>query len=199
MPQNQSQLTQHKTDLKQAHKSKNHTEDFAPDLHPLLLMQKQIGNAQIARLVASDKLQNGLPEVGQAGGLISNSLASRITGQLGKGMPLPTEKREQMESNLGQPLADVRIHTGEQADNLNQRISAQAFTLGSDVFFRDGVSPRDDQVLSHELTHVVQQRSMPQGGPLTVGPSDDQFEQQAQSTAVNVKPSSAAMAPDVTD
>jgi len=199
MPQNQSHLTQHKSDIGQAKKPKNHPENYAPDLHPLLLLQKQIGNAQIARMAASDELQNGLPEVGQAGGPISNSLASRITGQLGKGTPLPSQQREQMESNLGQPLDDVRIHTGEQADNLNQRISARAFTLGSDVFFRDGVNPHDDQLLSHELTHVVQQRSMPQGGPLTVGPSDDQFEQQAQSTAVNVKSSPAAMAPDVAD
>ena len=187
MPQNQSQKTQQKNDLKQLNKPKNQSGEFTPEIHPLLRLQNQIGNAKVARMVADDNQMQRLPEVGKAGGPVSNQLASRITSQLGKGSPLPAHRREQMESHFMQPLEDVRLHTGEEANNLNQSISASAFTLGSDVFFGNKVSPNDDHLLTHELTHVVQQRSMPLGGPLTVGPSDDQFEQQAQSTAGNTK------------
>ena len=190
MPQNQSRQTQQKNDLKQLNKPRNESGDFTPEIHPLLRLQKQIGNAKIARLVGDDNQMQRLPEVGAAGGPVSNQLASRITSQLGNGSPLPAQKRERMESRFGQSLEDVRLHTGEESHDLNRSISASAFTLGSDVFLGSSVSPNDDHLLSHELTHVVQQRSMPLGGPLTVGPSDDQFEQQAQTSVANTAASS---------
>ena len=185
MPQDQTRQTQKKNDLKQLNKPSNDTGEITPEIHPLLRMQKQIGNAKVARLVEDGGLEQGLPEVGMAGGPVSNQLASRITRQLGNGKPMSPPKRERMESHFGQSLGDVRLHTGEEANNLNRSISASAFTLGSDVFFGNNASPNDNKLLTHELTHVVQQQSMPQGGPLTVGPNDDQFEQQAQTTASN--------------
>jgi hypothetical protein len=184
MSQNQSHLNQQKSDLKQVTQQKSQTAEYQPEIHPLLRLQKQIGNAYIARMLSDNDFQQGLPEVGDAGGPISNQLASRITRQLDHGESLPSHKRAQMESQFGQSLPDVHIHTGKEADDLNRSISARAFTLGSDLFFRDDASPDDDQLLNHELTHVMQQQSMPMGGPLTVGPSDDAYEHQAQSNVM---------------
>jgi hypothetical protein len=54
----------------------------------------------------------------------------------------------------------VRILDGR-ADQLNQSIQARAFTVGQDVFFRQGLyQPRiraGQELIAHELTHVVQQ------------------------------------------
>jgi hypothetical protein len=172
---------QHKTELRQVNKPKNQMGEFTPEIHPLLRLQTKIGNGRIARMMTDENVMQRMPEVGQAGGPVSNQLANRITSELGKGSPMPVVSREQMETRFGQPFNDVRIHTGEQSQSLNQSISAKAFTLGSDIFFGNNATPNDSQLLTHELTHVVQQRSMPVGGPLTVGPSDDHLEQQAES------------------
>jgi hypothetical protein len=37
--------------------------------------------------------------------------------------------------------------------------------------------------MAHELTHVVQQRSMSSSGGMQVGPAGDSYEQEADSTA----------------
>jgi hypothetical protein len=190
MAQDQSRKTQQKNEVNQVHKPKSDLGEFTPEIHPLLPMQKQLGNAYIARMLSDDSVMQRLPEVGQAGGQVSSQLAERITSQLGKGSPLPDQKREQMETRFGQSMEDVRLHTGEESNYLNQSISARAFTLGSDIFFRNTTNPDDDDLLTHELTHVVQQRSMPVGGPLTVGPSGDEYEHQAQTYAEHTNLSS---------
>jgi hypothetical protein len=75
------------------------------------------------------------------------------------GQPLPTAVREKMESAFGANFNDVRIHVGPQASS----IGALAFTLGSDLYFAPGqYNPQTihgQQLLGHELTHVVQQRA----------------------------------------
>ena len=62
---------------------------------------------------------------------------------------------------MGSDFSSVRIHTGQESDSLNRSLSARAFTTGSDIFFRSGEynpgSTQGQQLLAHELTHVVQQ------------------------------------------
>ena len=52
-----------------------------------------------------------------------------------------------------------------QSDQLNRSIQARAFTTGQDVFFRQGEydpgSKDGQELIAHELTHVVQQTSPP--------------------------------------
>jgi hypothetical protein len=62
------------------------------------------------------------------------------------------------------PRADfsgVKVHTDAQSDQLNRSIQAKAFTTGQDVFFRAGAyqpgSRAGQELIAHELTHVVQQ------------------------------------------
>jgi len=77
------------------------------------------------------------------------------------GMPLPEPLRLQMEQRLGADLSAVRIHTDGEAAALCRRMNARAFTVGSDIYFAEGAwDPLGDtgiELLSHELTHVVQQ------------------------------------------
>ncbi len=77
----------------------------------------------------------------------------------GGGRPLPEVVRGKMEAALGADFSNVRVHVGPQAE----RIGAIAFTLGSDIYFAPGrYQPntlRGQQLLGHELTHVVQQRA----------------------------------------
>jgi hypothetical protein len=102
--------------------------------------------------------------------------------------------RANMEAGFGTSFKDVRVHTDSEADTLNRSISAKAFTTGNDIFFRKDTSPSDSTLLAHELTHVVQQRSMSSGGGMTVGPAGDTHEQHADTMASAVTSGAAAAA-----
>jgi hypothetical protein len=76
----------------------------------------------------------------------------------GGGHALPPAVRQKMEAYFGASFADVRVHVGPHA----AAIGAHVFTRGSDIHFAPGQydphSVRGQEVLAHELTHVVQQR-----------------------------------------
>jgi hypothetical protein len=97
-----------------------------------------------------------------AGGLaLSPDLEAAVHQAGGGGQPLPDEIRRPMEQAFGADFGGVRIHADADSDRLNCSMQAQAFTMGSDLFFRRGAyapGSRDGQKLvAHELTHVVQQ------------------------------------------
>ena len=75
------------------------------------------------------------------------------------GQPLPPPVRQKMESFFKTSFADVRVHVGPQAP----AIGALAFTQGSHIHFAPGqynpASPQGQQILGHELAHVMQQRA----------------------------------------
>jgi pimeloyl-ACP methyl ester carboxylesterase len=79
----------------------------------------------------------------------------------GRGQPLIAAIRQPMEQALGADFRDVKIHTDSKADRLNQSIQAKAFTTGRDILFRQGEynpsSRGGQELLAHELTHVIQQ------------------------------------------
>jgi hypothetical protein len=75
------------------------------------------------------------------------------------GRPLPSALRAKMEAFFHADFSDVRIHQGPQA----QSIGAHAFTMGSGIWFAPGRYAPDtrhgQQLIGHELAHVVQQRA----------------------------------------
>jgi hypothetical protein len=75
------------------------------------------------------------------------------------GMPLPKEALTKMESALGASFSDVRIHIGSEAAS----VGAIAFTWGSNIHFAPGHynpgTPQGQELLGHELVHVLQQRA----------------------------------------
>lgn len=95
---------------------------------------------------------------GATGGGAVSPDTERAIGSSSGGAPLPSTTRERLESAFGADFGDVRVHTGAQAAGLNDHLGAQAFTVGSDIFFRGDVPSATDPLLAHELTHVVQQR-----------------------------------------
>lgn len=77
----------------------------------------------------------------------------------GGGNPLPAPLQHQMETAFGTSFSDVRVHQGHEATLLG----AQSFTRGHDIHFAPGVydpsTPSGQEMVGHELAHVVQQRS----------------------------------------
>ncbi|HEU4322065.1 MAG TPA: DUF4157 domain-containing protein [Roseiflexaceae bacterium] len=210
-PRRQNQLRR-KTDSERAPE---------PPAHPLLRLQRQIGNQQIARMLAQredmDEIQTlrvqredmdeiqpmrvqredmdeiqASPEVGMEGGPVSSQTAQRIQSMRGGGAPLSESMRGSMEQSFGTSFDDVRVHNSGESASINRAISAKAFTTGSDIFLGDGASSGDSKLMAHELTHVVQQRSMSSSGPMSVGPADDHYEREADSMASSL---SSAPAP----
>jgi len=92
----------------------------------------------------------------------SAQLEASIQGKRGSGQPLDESVKEPMEGAFGADFSGVRVHTDAKSDELNQAIQAKAFTTGEDIFFREGAyepgSRGGQELLAHELTHVVQQK-----------------------------------------
>jgi Domain of unknown function (DUF4157) len=93
----------------------------------------------------------------------SPSVESRLSATKGGGNSLPESTRTHMESAIGADFSNVRVHTGGEAVQLSQDLSAHAFTHGSDVYFNSGkFAPNTEggrHLLAHELVHTVQQGS----------------------------------------
>lgn len=89
------------------------------------------------------------------------SVSDNFLGHLGPGRPLDPSTRAYFEPRFGRDFSAVRIHTDSRAAESARAIGARAFAAGPDIAFESGeYSPGTSQglrLLSHELTHVVQQ------------------------------------------
>jgi hypothetical protein len=124
--------------------------------------------------------------VGPQGGQVPPQVEAAINRARGGGKPLGRALQEQMGASLGHDFSGVRVHTDEEADWLNQQLHAVAFTTGRHVFFKRGKyepnSVGGRVLISHELTHVVQQgtgRVRGGGSEMAVRPAGDAYEQEA--------------------
>jgi hypothetical protein len=103
--------------------------------------------------------------IGMAGGDLSAHTEQALSSASSGGQAIDASIRGPLEGALGADLSGVRLHAGPQAAQLNQSMSAQAFTHGNNVFFRDGMPDTNTDaglhLLSHELTHTVQQGAAP--------------------------------------
>jgi hypothetical protein len=90
-------------------------------------------------------------------------LESSINRARGGGQSLDPGLQEKMGRAMGADFSRVKVHTDAQSDQLNRSLQAKAFTTGQDVFFRQGAyepgSRGGQELIAHELTHVVQQNS----------------------------------------
>jgi len=158
---------------------------------PIVTLQNQIGNGAVQRLLAQRS--------GQGPTELDDDTASRINSARGGGQALDGGMQEQMGSAMGHDFSNVRVHTSSESDQLNQDLGAKAFTTGQDVFFRDGAynpnSGSGQELIAHELTHVVQQSSgavNSSGGKMAVNDPGDRFEAEADSVAKAVTSSDVA-------
>lgn len=78
------------------------------------------------------------------------------------GQPLDAGTRGFMEARFGHNFSNVRVHTDARSAESASAVNARAYTVGSDVVFGEGqFAPRTkagQQLLAHELAHVIQQR-----------------------------------------
>ncbi|MCU4186599.1 DUF4157 domain-containing protein [Acidiferrimicrobium sp. IK] len=104
--------------------------------------------------------------IGADGGDLDPGTEAALSSARGGGQPLPAAVRASMEGAFGgADFGNVRLHSGPGAAALNRAVSAEAFTVGSDIFFSgavpDAANPAGQELLAHELTHTVQQGASP--------------------------------------
>ncbi|KAF0813712.1 hypothetical protein IGB42_02065 [Andreprevotia sp. IGB-42] len=78
----------------------------------------------------------------------------------GAGQPLAPHTRQRMESQFGHDFSHVRLHSEGAAAGVTRRFGADGLATGSHVYLAPGLSPergKGQQVLRHELAHVLQQ------------------------------------------
>ncbi len=133
---------------------------------PIITLQNQVGNGAVQRLLAQ-RSGDGPTE-------LDDDTATRINSARGGGQSLDSGVQTKMGEAMGSDFSGVRVHTGSESNQLNEQLGAKAFTTGNDVFFRDGeYSPNSgsgQELIAHELTHVVQQGSgaVPSSGKMAV-------------------------------
>jgi len=121
----------------------------------------------------ADVIQRQIPEedelmtkpaiqrIGLKGGEVDSDLEASIQQASGSGQPLPGSVRGPAENVLGADFGHVKVHTGSESDSFNSSLQSRAFTTESNIFFKQGeynpVSSGGQELIAHELTHVVQQ------------------------------------------
>ncbi len=104
------------------------------------------------------------------------------------GQPLPPNLRHELEARMGHDFSKVLVHESHAATHIGAQsnLGAQAYTQGSNIYFKPGgydpYTQEGQQLISHELVHVVQQ----QGGLSSQGSADMSMESQADRTADQV-------------
>lgn len=147
-------------------------------------MQKTLGNSAVQRFLAQRS--------GQGKTELDDETSKTIKSERGGGQALDAGIAQKAGAVMGQDFSNVNVHTGEKSDSLNEQLQAKAFTVGNDIFFREGEynpgSSQGQELISHELTHVVQQgASTPEvQGKMTVNDPNDQYEAEADKVANTV-------------
>jgi hypothetical protein len=99
--------------------------------------------------------------IGLEGGPVDADMEQQIERKRGGGKALPQAFRSSVEGAMNADFSGVRVHHDAESTALNDAMQARAFTTGSDIFVRsDQYNPGSvggQELLAHELTHVVQQ------------------------------------------
>lgn len=92
---------------------------------------------------------------------VGGDIEQQIASTSGSGQSMPAESAGFFADRMGHDFSSVNIHTDTQSDTLNRSLGSRAFTTGNDIYFRGGEfnpgSSGGQELLAHELTHVVQQ------------------------------------------
>lgn len=127
-----------------------------------LWSQEHLGNAATASILTGKRLDR------------SPSLDVALNGRLPSDEieTLDETVKTEMENTFSHDFTGVRIHTGQSADAAAQKLQAHAFTIGEDIYFRQGEydasTPQGQQLLGHELVHVAQQGDLATSAPYKV-------------------------------
>jgi hypothetical protein len=185
-PSRSNELDENKTRTRSPDKGERESQqgDSSADRNnPLASLQQTVGNRAVQRLLAQCSGDGNGPFE------LDDETAGRINKERGGGQALDTSTQQRMSSATGYDFNQVRVHTNPESDALNREIGAKAFTTGPDIYFRQGAydpaSTAGQELLAHEMTHVVQQGSgtVDGGGAMTVNAPGDAYEQEADAVA----------------
>ena len=91
----------------------------------------------------------------------SPSVETMLKKTKGKGQNLSGDILIEMNKSFGKDFSRVKIHTNDDAVKMCEKLGAQAFTNGNDIYFNAGKYSPDSvsgkHLLAHELTHIIQQ------------------------------------------
>jgi pyrrolidone-carboxylate peptidase len=94
---------------------------------------------------------------------VDTSVPDTFLQNLGPGQPLDPSTRAFFEPRFGHDFSQVRVHTDSDATTSARELNAQAYTIGQDMYFAEGrykpETAEGKNLLAHELTHTIQQRS----------------------------------------
>ena len=124
---------------------------------------------QVMAAPAHHAISGVLPRIqrfsGQADGQMDVAPASVDQVLAGPGRPLESSLRQDMEQRFVHDFSRVRVHSGAAAEQSARDVNAHAYTVGHNMVFGAGrFAPGTHEgrrLLVHELTHVVQQQSIP--------------------------------------
>lgn len=115
-------------------------------------MQRISGNRAVQRMMSGGTPQRTVMEEDE----LQMKSAAPPVQRKGEGMPEPV--RAKMEQAFGTDFSDVRVHTGNQAE----QVGALAYAQGNDIHFAPGQyhpeTSKGQELLGHELAHIVQQK-----------------------------------------
>ena len=125
--------------------------------HPLLSLQRHLGNRAVLELLGSKSSH------AEDSGVHTQEVPPAVSEVLASpGKPLEPSMRAEMEGRFGQDFSAVRVHTDSRAAASATMIDALAYTVGPRIVFNQGLydpsSPAGKKLLAHELTHITQQR-----------------------------------------
>lgn len=151
------------TEARKAIRRQEDEEEIQTNLLPEGLEADRI----VQRQEDEDEVQTkSLAEASLAGFQVNSQFEDQLKASRGHGDPLPNSLRAEMEPGFGADLSGVRVHHTSHDADLSRSISAQAFTLGQDIYLGAGKydpsSRSGKRLLAHELTHTIQQGAAPQ-------------------------------------
>ena len=136
------------------------TRPVAERITPLVQRQMEEEEEPIGELeeeegpIMTKALSNGTLQV-------TDSLRVRLNRSKDGGEKLSETDRNFMERRFDVDFSGVRIHTDSNAAQMSRNLSAQAFTIGRDIYFGAGRytpgTSSGKKLLAHELTHTIQQ------------------------------------------
>jgi hypothetical protein len=122
------------------------------------------GDAAIVERTTRQVRRRAAP-IGPEGGRLDADTERDLGAARAGGSPLDPGLQRQFGDAVGADVSAVRLHSGDRSHDLNERMGAEAFTIGRDVFFRDGIPDTSTSaglgLVAHEVAHTVQQGASP--------------------------------------
>ncbi|MXV49682.1 DUF4157 domain-containing protein [Pedobacter sp. HMF7647] len=92
---------------------------------------------------------------------VTDSIDNQIESSRGSGQTIDHETKSFMQHRFGESFDNVHVHTDTNSGQLARSLNAKAFTVGDDIYFKEGNynpgSAEGRKLLAHELTHTIQQ------------------------------------------